>query len=1297
MEILKIKTNDLNNSITKFLFKGIFLLTLFSGNKAQADDTMCYEPSNIGSVGDAGTVCANMLIVDRALLDEGIADGKTGTNNSTFKITKNGTTYNFKDKVFTGQVTDFSNLFNNKQSFNAPIGNWDTSNATKMNGMFLKAKKFNQDISNWNVAKVTNMNSMFKTAADFNQDISSWDVSSVTTMKAMFHNAYDFDQGLNDWAAKTGNVTNMMNMFRSAKNFNKHIQNWDVSNVTNMKNMFHSAESFNKTLNNWNRTTSGDESSTAKVESMQNMFRDATSFNNGSRNKLNFNVTNVQDFRGMFRNAVAFNQNISDWTFDSDSESITMGNFLNGADAFAKDLRSWNVTMIPNKPNNFYTKNPVTSGYEKPCWGKNGCPPEDTIPKLISMTPSGITNISPNDPLNLVLEFDRNIEATSNKKDYIILRQANVNSSKLRTFDINKLSNLKPTHQNYVDIDGTKITLKNIHQTGKGDPLPLVENGQYYIEIKPGAIQSTDGEEFPGLSGNYQDNGDTWFTIAENAAPLEIIGTTPTKDLSEGKLSLNNDPNIKIQFSENIDYGSTGSIILKKYSDQTNVIVFDVSNSSDQNKMEIVSGQLTINLDSSLLVENTKYFLHIDSGAIKKSTSTDVFSGIDYNDNYSFSTIADCGEISGRAKYWKGQGASSTTVKIYKGDTLVATETTNQLGDYSFFPTEEGTYKVEFVKPTSGNNSTRFTRAALLSNDSGTNSGRWVKNIEITQACDEHTEIDGFLIDPKGIIYNSKTREPISGATVNFLYNGELVNNDWLDDSGGQNSQITGADGEYSFILRADTASNGTYTIQVLPPNKYKFESTQIPSETNTYTPQLGAQIDEIQPQETAPDSDQDTTYYLNFNFVFVAGDSSSTSNGVINNHIPIDPFLDPTTKADVNGLAEAWTDAAIRFNKSSVKAVNKRFDWLRRNQKSEKKSHQGINISFANPLLEKALNGNNKRFKDLESKDLENWAQTNWSNERLKNESDQVFNDLIDNSVNLAFAELREKTFKPNLNPTGGELIGDWSLWSSGEILVGDFYSTTTSSGQDSDSIYLTFGMDKPYKDNGLFGIAFTYGDDDIRVGNAGSGINSTNYGLNVYSSNLLKNKLPLETQFGLGMMDIATKRIDDSSLHKGNRKAYMIFGSAKLLAEPFNIKNFQLTPYGRLDLAHIKFNEFSESGSNLALTFKDQTINRKMISLGLNLDRNLTFENWRLKPFLGISYGYDFTGDSIVDMNYVGDSQNYRIILDKLSSEQWNTSLGFEFYRNNNWSGSVSYEYEKSDSSSHSNSYQFNLNWYF
>ena len=834
MEILKIKTNDLNNSITKFLFKGIFLLTLFSGNKAQADDTMCYEPSNIGSVGDAGTVCANMLIVDRALLDEGIADGKTGTNNSTFKITKNGTTYNFKDKVFTGQVTDFSNLFNNKQSFNAPIGNWDTSNATKMNGMFLKAKKFNQDISNWNVAKVTDMNSMFKTAVDFNQDISSWDVSSVTNMRSMFQNALAFNTSINNWGSKTGNVTNMRGMFAGAKTFNQHIQTWDVSKVTDMRAMFFRAENFNKTLNKWNRQDTGDESTTANVTNMQRMFFEATSFNNGSRNKLNFNVTKVLNFKEMFKGATAVNQNISEWSLRSDKDNFPkMDQFLENANSFNKDLRSWNVEKIKAEPEKF-AENVDGSDYHPPCWGFNGCNSEESMPKLISYSPMGINNISPNDPLDLVLEFNMEIKEGSIRKDYIVLHSANDPSFTKRIFDISKSIQRPSNHRNYIDIDGTKITIKNIHLTRKGNS-HLVEEGQYYIEILPGAIISkSDDFSFGGVNAGYQDTGSIWFSIAQNTSPLEIKGTTPTKGLSEAKLRIE-EAEIKIVFSENIDYGTSGSIILKKYSDQSTVRAFDVTNSTDKKDISISSNELIINLvdtnDNSLLEASTKYFLHIDSGAIKKSTSSDIFSGINIGDDYHFTTIPEnCWEISGRAKYWKGQGASSTTVKIYKEDTLVATETTNELGDYSFFPTETGTYKVEFVKPTSGNNSGRLTRAALVSKDSGTNSGRWVRDIVIPTTCVFHEEIDGFLIDPKGIIYDSNTREPISGATVNFLYNGELVNNDWLDDSGGQNTQITGSDGEYSFILRADTASNGTYTIQVLPPNAYKFQSTQIPS-----------------------------------------------------------------------------------------------------------------------------------------------------------------------------------------------------------------------------------------------------------------------------------------------------------------------------------------------------------------------------------------------------------------------------------------------------------------------------------
>ena len=1124
-----------------------------------------------------------------------------------------------------------------------------TGNINDFSSLFKGKKTFNQDIGYWDTSSATNMSEMFSNARRFNQDISNWDVSNVTKMNRMFLNARYFNQDINGW--DVSNVEQINLMFRNAHRFNQSLNSWDVGNVTQMAHIFRGAKAFNGNISAWN-------------------------------------TSKVKNFIAVFDGAKSFNQDISNWDVSSGTR---MNHFLRNNAVFNKDLSSWDVRKFRSEPRHF-APNLLTAGGVKPCWGLNGCASADLIPVLSSYSPNNF-DVSHGSNLDLELNFNMAVELVSKKSNVILHKMSGSNLKKVATYNL-----LKSDKVSFSD-DKTKITI-NIGPK-------ITDNTKYVVQIRPGSIKSSSsGAYFQGIQPEYQKSGSIWFSTGSNDQVLDIIGTTP----SSGSNSLETEnPQIIIRFSEDIALG-TGNVTLKKYSDDSTVRAFNVANSTDQEDLQINDTDLTIKLvdtnGDSLVVGSTKYYLQVDATAIDNAGSSKSFAGISNKDAYSYTTISasNCGAITGQAKYWKGKGVASSSVKIYRDNSLVDTKTTDDLGFYYFYPTQTGTYHVEFVKPTSNSNADKLTRAALsipqgqVNSDDivPVNSGRWVRNIEITTACEFHTEIDGLLIDPAGVIYDATTRQPVSGATVRLLYNGELVNNDWLDDSGGKNSQITSSDGQYSFTLKADSAADGTYTIEVLPPTAYKFQSSQIPVEGDTYSPQLGGSVEEIQDQEEAPASDQDTTYYLSFSFVFT-NEAATTSNGVINNHIPIDPAVDPTTKADVNGLVEAWTNAAIRFNKSSVKAVDKRFDWLRSNQNSEKKSHQGINISFDNQLLEKALNGSSKRFKDLNNRDIESWARSNWSNERLKNESDQVFNDLIDNSVDLAFAELREKTFKPNLNPTGGELIGNWSVWTNGKILFGNKGISSKSSEQDINSLFLTLGIDKPYKENGLFGVAFNYGKDDISVGNAGSGIDSTNLGFNFYSSNLLKDKFPIESQIGFGKMDMNTKRIDNSTSHIGDRDVYMIFGSAKILAEPLKIKNFQLTPYGRLDLAHINLKAFSESGSSLALSFKDQTVNRKMVSLGVNLDRDFIFENWRLKPFLGISYGYDFTGDSIVDMNYVGDSQNYRIILDEFSSNNWNTNIGFEFFRDNDWSGSISYEYEKAGSSSHINSYQFNISWFF
>ena len=127
-------------------------------------------------------------------------------------------------------ITDMSNLFYMKGSFNENIADWDTSNVTRMANMFMFCYSFNQDIGNWDTSNVTDMSNMFRMATSFNQDIGSWNTSNVSDMYGMFNGAESFNQDIGSW--NTSNVTKMNAMFYFAIPFNQDISNWCVTNIT---------------------------------------------------------------------------------------------------------------------------------------------------------------------------------------------------------------------------------------------------------------------------------------------------------------------------------------------------------------------------------------------------------------------------------------------------------------------------------------------------------------------------------------------------------------------------------------------------------------------------------------------------------------------------------------------------------------------------------------------------------------------------------------------------------------------------------------------------------------------------------------------------------------------------------------------------------------------------------------------------------------------------------------------------------------------------------------------------------
>ncbi len=331
-----------------------------------------------------------------------------------------------------------------------------------------------------------------------------------------------------------------------------------------------------------------------------------------------------------------------------------------------------------------------------------------------------------------------------------------------------------------------------------------------------------------------------------------------------------------LTFDEAIDAETGGEVYLYK-SDNTLVETYSVTDTDYVNR----SSSFAYNIDMSAELEvSTSYYIKINASAFD-DTAGNSYAGISDTTTLNFTTAdTNCGCVAGQLVNKNGVVQSGATVQLLDlSNNLIDTTTTDDEGRYDLYPSTTGNYKVLYVKSTN--------KKWRAKNAHGKFNGRYVEEIDFTTNCEEYLNMDAILIDPAGVVYDSSTRAAISGATVRLFFNGALVNNDWLDSATGTNTEITGSDGQYNFVLNGN-ASSGDYVLEVEPPSGYIFESSNIPAETSSYIPGFGAGVETIQDQDTAPTTSEETNYHLTFAFT-IAALASDTSNGVIHNHIPVD------------------------------------------------------------------------------------------------------------------------------------------------------------------------------------------------------------------------------------------------------------------------------------------------------------------------------------------------------------------------------------------------------------------------
>ena len=397
-----------------------------------------------------------------------------------------------------------------------------------------------------------------------------------------------------------------------------------------------------------------------------------------------------------------------------------------------------------------------------------------------------------------------------------------------------------------------------------------------------------------------------------------------------------------------------------------------------------------------------------------------------------------------------------------------------------------------------------------------------------------------------------------------------------------------------------------------------------------------------------------------------------------------------PINKTDVVASVKAMSGVAIDAVAMNFNAVEHRVSWLHANVGSNKLSHQGVRLNFANPTVNKLMNTAYVKPGKL---DLSNEFVKLIRNNIKDGEAPEATAITDDTKQGLSsvgfneFAKVREDTIDKVLNATGDtKVMGDWNVWTEGRITVGKTYKTDTSAAQDSQTQNLSLGFDRIIKDNNnsdsnpnasghIIGVVLGIGKSDADTTN-NSTVDADSYSLSAYGVIRQDDKALAQAMMGYGHIKVDKSRIDGSDTLTGAHDANQFFTSIKVQKETIGVGSFSLSPYGKIHASRTWYDGYSETGGATALTYGKQTIDSTVLSAGLDVDYLIPIHKGNIRPFMQFEYGADVSGSSTVVMHYNNEATNYQLELDNKADSNWKFVLGSDFYTEDEWDSSISYE---------------------
>ena len=206
------------------------------------------------------------------------------------------------------------------------------------------------------------------------------------------------------------------------------------------------------------------------------------------------------------------------------------------------------------------------------------------------------------------------------------------------------------------------------------------------------------------------------------------------------------------------------------------------------------------------------------------------------------------------------------------------------------------------------------------------------------------------------------------------------------------------------------------------------------------------------------------------------------------------------TENKDRTGIAIAQMEIAKRTIDHSTDTALNRLKWIRRNKDKQNLTNLNINFNFTNQKLAS----------------LTKVVKTSASKIKKTNEKKDIF------------------------------------YWSEGSFAIGRIGDTSIASTRKIDTDAVTLGADKFTNDNGIKGLAFRIGRNNIDVGNSGSNLDTDTYNITYYTTSPIKDDTKfLDTIIGFGSLnsDILTM-LDGKKLiaQRNNQKVKLLPFQVKL-----------------------------------------------------------------------------------------------------------------------------------------------------